>query len=58
MSEIFEQLYFTSINLLNEFIDEFPSIVWKQWPEEDIVRVPWKPEDSKLDKNNLLKMST
>jgi hypothetical protein len=58
MADIFDQLYFTSINLLNEFIDNFPSIVWKQWPEEDIVRVPRKPEDSRLDKNELLKMST
>lgn len=58
MLDIFEQLYFTSINLINEFIDEFPSIVWKQWSEEDIVCAPRKPEDSKLDKDNLVKMST
>jgi hypothetical protein len=58
MSEIFEQLYFTSINLLNEFIDEYPKIVWKQWPEENIVRFPRKPEDSRLDKNDLANMST
>lgn len=58
ISEIFEQLYFTSINLINEFMDHFPKIVWKQWPEEDIIRTPRKPEDSKLDKSDLFKMST
>lgn len=58
ITDIFEQLYFTSINLLNEFIDEYPKIVWRQWPEENIVRIPRKPEDSKLDKNDLAKIST
>jgi hypothetical protein len=58
ISEIFEQLYFTSINLLNEFFDEYPKIVWKQWPEEETVRLPRIPEDSKLDKHDFLKMST
>lgn len=58
ISDIFEQLYFTSISLLNEFIDEYPKIKWKQWPEENVVRIPRKPEDSKLNKNDLAKMST
>ena len=58
ISDIFEQLYFTTINLLNEFIDEYPKIIWRQWPEEKIVRFPRKPEDSKIDKNDLAKMST
>ena len=58
MLDIFEQLYFTSINLINEFIDKFPFNVWKQWPEEDIVRTPRISEDSKIDKNKLIKMST
>lgn len=58
ITDIFEQLYFTSIGLLNEFIDEYPKIVWKKWPEENIVRFPRKPEDSRLDKNDLANMST
>lgn len=58
MAEIFEQLYYTSINLINEFLDDYPTIVWKQWPEESTVRIPRKPEDSKLTQDELARMST
>jgi methionyl-tRNA formyltransferase len=58
MQDVFDQLYFTSVNLLNSFIDDYPDIKWQQWPIENIVRVPRKPQDSKLEKEELLKMTT
>lgn len=56
--DVFEQLYYTSIGLINDFFDRYPKNVWKQWPEENLVRTPRKLEDSKIRKNDLVKLST
>jgi hypothetical protein len=58
IDEIFEQLTYTSIPLFNAFLDDYPNIKWKQWPEENIVRERRKPEDSKISFEELSKIST
>jgi methionyl-tRNA formyltransferase len=58
MDEIFQQLTYTSIPLINDFIDNYPNTEWKQWPEEDIVREPRKAEDSKISFEEFFKTST
>lgn len=58
MEDIFEQLTATSKVLFTRFLDDYPNIEWKQWPEEEIIRPARKPEDSRLSKEQLLKMDT
>jgi hypothetical protein len=58
IAEIFEQLTYTSISVFNRFLDDYPSIQWKQWPEESIKRNRRTPEDSKISINDLQEKST
>jgi methionyl-tRNA formyltransferase len=58
IEDIFEQLTSTSILLFNQYLDDFPNISWKKWPEEQEVRKKRNPIDSKVLKENLNSMST
>jgi hypothetical protein len=58
MVDILEQLTSTSKVLFTRYLDDYPKIEWKQWPAEEIVREKRKPKDSRLTKNELLRMST
>ncbi len=58
IEDIFEQLTTTSILLLNQYLDDFPNISYKKWPEEMEVRKKRNPIDSKLAKENLVSIST
>jgi methionyl-tRNA formyltransferase len=58
MEDILEQMTTTSKVLFNRYLTDYPNITWKEWPAEDIVRVKRKPEDSRLTKNQFLKMNT
>lgn len=58
MEDILEQMTVTSKVLFGRFVDDYPNIIWTNWPEEDIIREKRKPEDSCLNKESLLKMST
>ena len=40
------------------YLNDYPNIKWKQWPEEKIKRNKRVPKDSKLSKENFLKMNT
>lgn len=49
MKDILHQMTETSVVLFNMFLDDYPNnIVWKQWPEEDLVRPKRSPSDSEL----------
>ena len=48
----------TSITLFRMFLDEYPSITWKTWAEEAVVRPKRIPSDSRLTKEDLLRMNT
>lgn len=58
MEDIMEQLTVTCKVLFNRFLSDYPNIEWKQWPAEDIISTPRKPEDSFLSKEDLMKMDT
>jgi len=58
MEDILEQMAVTSKALFNMFLNDYPNIEWREWPAEDIVRPKRKPEDSKLTKEQLIKMTT
>ncbi len=58
MNDILIQMTETSIVLFNNFLNDYPNICWKEWPEEDIVRKKRVPLDSKLSKDQFLEMNT
>ena len=58
MDDILEQLTVTSKVLFTRYLDDFPNIIWNEWPSEDIVREKRKPEDSCLTKEKLSNMNT
>lgn len=58
MEDILEQMSATSKILFNMFLDDYPDIAWKQWPEENVVREKRKPEDSRLTKEQFINMDT
>lgn len=58
IEDIFEQLYTTSILLLNQYLDDFPAILYNKWPEEKEVRQRRQPSDSKISKEEFALMST
>lgn len=58
MEDILEQLTATSKVLFTRYLDDYPNIEWKEWPEEKIVRVARKPSDSILSKNDIANMDT
>jgi hypothetical protein len=58
MDDILDQMTATSKVLYNMYLDEYPNIQWKEWPEEEIVRAKRKPDDSRLTKADIAKMNT
>ena len=58
MDDIFDQMTATSKALFNQYLDDYPDIKWKEWPEESIVREKRTPIDSRLTKDNLRAMNT
>lgn len=58
MEDVLEQMTATSKVLFNMYLDDYPNIQWREWPAEDIVRPKRKPEDSKLTKELIAKMTT
>ena len=58
IDDIFSQMTSTSIILFNKYLNDFPQISWAEWPEEEIIRKKRVPLDSKLVKEQILKMST
>lgn len=49
MKDILHQMTETSVVLFNMFLDDYPNqIVWKQWPEEELVRPKRNPSDSEI----------
>lgn len=58
IDQIFSQLTMTGVTLFNMFLDDYPNISWKQWPEETIVKSKRTEVDSKLTKSDLISMDT
>ena len=58
VAEIFEQMTSTSKALFNWFLDDYPDICWRPWPEESIIRSKRVPQDSRLFKKDLIKFTT
>lgn len=58
MEDILEQMTVTSKALFNMYLNDYPNIVWQEWPAEEVVRPKRQPEDSKLTKEQLVKMTT
>lgn len=58
MEDILEQMTVTSKALFNMYLNDYPNIQWIEWPAEEIVRLKRAPEDSKLTKDQLMKMTT
>jgi hypothetical protein len=58
MEQVLDQMTSTSITLFNMFLDDYPKISWKVWDEESIVRPRRSPEDSRLTKEDVARMTT
>jgi len=58
MEDILEQMTVTSKALFNMYLNDYPDIVWREWPAEEIIRPKRKPEDSKLSKEQFLSLTT
>ena len=58
MKDILEQMTVTSKVLFRRYLDDYPNIIWKKWPSEEIIRKKREPKDSVLSKENLNNMNT
>ena len=58
MSDVLFQMTSTSIVLFNMYLNDYPNIVWKKWPEEKLIREKRNPVDSKLTKEDFQKMTS
>lgn len=58
ISQIFDQLTYTSIPLINSYIDKFPNNEWKKWPVENVVRHRRGPEDSMFSMTKFATLNT
>lgn len=58
MEDILFQMTSTSIVLFNMFLNDYPNIIWNEWPSEDIIRQKRVPEDSRLTNEQLINMTT
>ncbi len=58
MEDILEQMTSTSKALFNMYLNDYPNVIWGEWPQEDMVRPKRKPEDSKLTKEQLINLTT
>lgn len=58
MDDILEQMTVTSKVLFTRYLDDYPNIIWREWPAEGIIRPKRKPEDSALSKLDAMKMDT
>ena len=58
MSDVLLQMTSTSIVLFNRYLDDHPDISWQEWPEERIVRPKRSPIESRLKKEDVLKLNT
>lgn len=58
MDDILEQMTVTSKVLFNMYLNDYQNISWKEWPEEEVVRAKRNPIDSKLTKEDLVRMNT
>ncbi len=58
MKDILFQMTATSIVLFNMYLSDFPNIIWKEWTKEDIKRERRVPNDSRLTKEEFMKMNT
>lgn len=58
MEDILEQMTVTSKSLFNIFLNDHPNIQWREWPAEETIREKRKPEDSRLSKEEFVKMNT
>jgi hypothetical protein len=60
MSDILKQMTATSKHLLNMFLDNYPNVVWKSWPEQSSKdQVPRRvPEQSCINNHEFLTYST
>ena len=55
--EIFSELTRTAVILFEQFLDDYPSISWHVWPEEEQIRQKRNPTDSQLDLERISRMS-
>jgi len=58
MEDVLDQMTATSKVLFNMYLNDYPNINWKEWPQESLIRHPRKPEESRLTKEQLMTMDT
>jgi len=58
MDDILGQMTATSVILFNMYINDYPNILWTEWPKEEIVRERRVPIDSCLTKEQFGLMNT
>jgi hypothetical protein len=58
MDDVLYQMTATSVVLFNMFLADYPDITWKQWEAETAVKPKRVPSDSRLTKDDLLRMNT
>lgn len=58
MEDILEQMTATSKALFNMYLNDYPNIKWQEWPAETIKRPKRGSKDSKLTKEQVMKMTT
>ena len=60
IGEVLEQLTVTGKLLYNQFLDEWPNVTWKKWPQvnEENWRPKRTPDDSKIHIQNVQEMGT
>jgi len=57
MEDILEQMTATSKVLFNMYLNDYPNVTWRQWEKETFKREPRVPKDSRLTKDDLLRMT-
>jgi hypothetical protein len=48
IENIFNNLTKTAITLFNKYLEDYPEISWKKWPEEKLKKIARKPKDSNI----------
>lgn len=58
MDDILDRMWRTSYEIYSKFLDDWPHVIWSQWPKAEGYRAPRKPRDSRLTREELSCLST
>lgn len=58
MDEVLEAMRVTAVEIYRGFLTDYPNVTWKRWPKATSYRVPRRPHDSNLLKDDVVNLTT